>query len=222
MRLRLLPLLGVPAAVIGLAAGPASGAGFGAHWTLSEKGTPSTATDSSGNNNTGTNKNIKGDGSGYTFNGSSSSVTAADSPSLSPGANNFEFGVTLKTALPAAGTDFDVLRKGLSSTVGGEYKIEIVNVNGVAKAMCLVKDANAHVARMQWAPTGGLNLSLQHTILCKKTTTGVTMVLDGTSKTKTVTDGLATVANSGALFLGTKSATGGDPFNGEIFDAHVS
>jgi hypothetical protein len=222
MRPRLLSLLGVPVATVGLMAGPATGAGFRAYWSLDESGNPKTAVDDSGNNNNGTNKTITGDGSGYVFNGNSSGVTVPDSVSLSPGTSDFEFGVTVRTTLPVAGTDYDVLRKGLASTVGGEYKIEILNINGVAKAMCLVKDSTGHVARMQWAPSGGLNLTAQHTILCKKTASGVTLVLDGTSKTKAVSGGLGTVANSGDLFLGIKSAKGGDPFNGEIFDAHVS
>jgi hypothetical protein len=222
MSRRLLAFLGVPTAAICLAASPATGAGFGAHWALNESGTPSTAADSSGNGNTGTNKNIKGDGSGYVFNGVSSAVTVADSPSLDPGTNDFEFGVTVRTTLPKAGTDYDLLRKGLASTAGGEYKMEILNVNGVAKAMCLVKDAKSHVGRVQWAPSGGLNLAAQHTIVCRKTSTGVTLVLDGTSRTKTVSAGLGSVANDGPLFLGTRSKSGGDRFDGEMFDAHVS
>lgn len=121
-----------------------------------------------------------------------------------------------------------MLRKGLSSTVGGEYKVEVLNVNGSAKAFCLVKDANKHVASVRWAPAGGLAgpggiAGPQHTITCTKSDTGVTLQVDNYAPvTKTNILGLGSVANGGALFLGTKSATGGDPFRGEPFDATVN
>jgi hypothetical protein len=201
----------------------AQASSYRAHWLFDEQGQPAFAADSSGNNNTGTNTNVTGSGGGYIFNGVNSSVVVADSPTLSPGSANFSFGVTLSTSLPAAGTDYDVLRKGLSSTKGGEYKIEILNVNGVAKAMCLVKDANKNVASIRWSPAGGLSLGSTHTITCSKTSTGVTLQVDGYApRTKTNPNGIGSVANDGFLFIGTKSATGGDDFSGTIFDAFVA
>ncbi len=157
----------------------------------------------------------------------------ADSASLSPGASDFSFSATLTTNVPAAGTDYDVIRKGLASTRGGEYKIEVLHVNGIAKAMCLVKDSNKNVASVRWSPAGGLADGRQYMITCAKTATGVTLNLaassdDGASwtsykaRSKTVSGGLGTVANDGKLFIGTKSDTGGDPFNGTLFDASVS
>jgi hypothetical protein len=202
--------------------GVADAATVRAHWGFDEVGS-STALDDSGNHNNGTNANIVGDGSGYTFNGVNSGVTVADSPSLSPGSSDFSFSVKLTTSVPALGTDYDVLRKGLSSTVGGEYKIEILNSNSVAKAFCLVKDSNKHVASIRWAPAGGLANGKEHTITCSKTSSGVTIKVDTYApRTKINSLGIGTVANDGALFIGTKSASGGDPFLGTIFDATVS
>jgi hypothetical protein len=222
--MRLLPL--IPVATLAsavLAQTPAQGAGFGAHWALDEVGSPPPAAVDSVNGNNGTNTAVVGDGQGYSFNGVDSKVVVGDSPSLSPGLTDFGYGVTLTTGLPTAGSDYDVMRKGLSSTVGGEYKVEILNVNGLAKAMCLVKDADKHVASIRWAPKGGLADGKQHTISCQKTSTGVTLQVDSYApRTKTNLNGIGSVANDGSLFLGTKSSTGGDPFSGEIFDAHVS
>jgi hypothetical protein len=202
--------------------GVADAATIRAHWAFDEVGSP-TAFDDSGNKNNGANANVVGDGSGYTFNGVNSGVTVADSLSLSPGSSDFSFSVKLTTTVPAVGTDYDVLRKGLSSTVGGEYKIEILRSNDVAKAFCLVKDANKHVASIRWAPAGGLADGKQHTITCSKTSTGVSIKVDTyTARTKINSLGIGTVANDGSLFIGTKTASGGDQFLGTIFDATVS
>jgi hypothetical protein len=202
--------------------GAADAATVRAHWGLNEL-SGSTAFDDSGNHNDGTSSNVVHTGAGYTFNGVNSGVTVPDSPSLSPGTSDFSFSVTLTTSVPAVGTDFDLLRKGLSSTVGGEYKVEILNVNGIAKAYCLVKDANKHVAAIRWAPAGGLADNQQHTITCSKTSTGVTLRVDNYApRTKVNSLGIGSVANDGPLFLGTKSGSGGDPFAGTLYDATVS
>jgi hypothetical protein len=215
--------LAAAAATVALSAPAAQAATFGAHWALDETGTPPAKAVDDLNGNTGTPKNVTGDGTGYTFGGGSgvSGVTVPDSDSLSPGSADFSFTVQLTTTLPAPGTDYDVLRKGLASTVGGEYKIEVLNVNGVAKAMCLVKDAAKHVARIQWSPRGGIADGRTHTITCSKTSTGVTLTLDGSSHSKVNSAGIGTVANSGSLFIGMKSDSGGDQFVGKIFDARL-
>ncbi len=47
------------------------------------------------------------------------------------------------------------------------------------------------------------------------------MTLDGSSHSKVNSAGIGTVANSGSLFIGMKSDTGGDQFVGKIFDARL-
>ena len=215
--------LAAAAATVALSAPAAQAATFGAHWALDNTGTPPAQDVDDVNGNIATANNVTGDGSGYTFGGGSgvSNVTVPDSDSLSPGSADFSFTVQLRTTLPAPGTDYDVLRKGLGSTVGGEYKIEVLNVNGVAKAMCLVKDSAKHVARIQWSAKGGIADGRTHTITCSKTSTGVTLTLDGSSHSKVNPAGIGTVANSGSLFMGTRSDSGGDQFVGEIFDVRL-
>jgi hypothetical protein len=201
---------------------PPSGS-FGAHWTFTEVGSPpSVLTDVSGNGNDGTPQGgIVGDGTKYTFDGTGR-VEVPDDPSLNPGTANFSYTVTFTTKLPASGTDFDVLRKGFASTSGGEYKVEVLNVNGVAKAFCLVKDTNKHVARIRG---GGPTLAdgRSHTITCSKTSTGVTIKVDGQSpKTRTVSGGLGSVSNGAPLTIGAKADSGGDWFIGTLSDASLS
>jgi hypothetical protein len=215
--------LAAAGATVALSAPAVQAATFGAHWALNEPGSPTQAFDDL-NGNTGAVSNVTGDGTGYTFGAGSgvSGVSVPDSDSLSPGSADFSFTAQLATTLPAVGTDYDVLRKGLASTVGGEYKMEILNVNGVAKAMCLVKDSAKHVARVQWSPKGGIADGSIHTITCSKTSTGVTLTLDGSKHTKVNTAGIGTVANSGSLFIGIRTDTGGDQFVGKIVDVRLS
>jgi hypothetical protein len=194
-------------------------------WQLDEPGTPATAFDSSGFGNHGTNQDVIGTGSGYRFNGTSSRVVVADSPSLDPGTANFSFGVTLVMTTPPTplGETYDVLRKGIASTVGGEYKLEIKNVKGTARARCVAKDS-AKVVVAIVAPTN-LADGATHTVTCSKTSTGVSVQIDAlTPRTKTVT-ALGSVSNASALGIGAKAEpsvkTGFDWYLGLIDDAWV-
>lgn len=193
-------------------------------WLLDETGTPSTAVDSSGLGNHGTNYNIVGTGSGYLFNGTSSRVVVPDADSLDPGTADFSFGVTLvMTTPPVRGETYDVLRKGLSSTKGGEFKIEITHANGTARARCLVKDANKVLAAIV-APTSLAN-GVPHTVTCTKTSGGVSVKIDSLApKTRTVT-ALGSVSNTSQLALGAKAestaSSGFDWYLGVINDAWV-
>src|SRR3954451_10474699 len=90
---------------------------------------------------------------------------------------------------PASGTDYDVLRKGVNSTTGGEYKLEIVSVNGQGRAFCLVKDSAGVTATVK-GTTNVTNGSV-HTLTCTKTQSGLTLKVDALQpRTQTVTGGL--------------------------------
>jgi hypothetical protein len=217
----------VATALLGtVSATSASAVEYRAHWLLDEPNTPAVAYDATSNANNGQNENVTGTGTGYIFNGSSR-VVVADSPSLSPGASDFQFGVTVVSGVPTAGTDYDLLRKGFSSTVGGEFKVEILNVNNKARPMCLVKDSLKHVASIRGGPTSGIADGKAHDITCSKNSTGVTITVDGVSKTKTITATLGTVANSGPLTLGAKDGYSPGNVNGDwskvtLLDAWMS
>jgi len=201
---------------------PPSGSGLGAHWKFTEVGTPpAKLIDYSGNGNDGNPVGgVVGDGTKYTFKGSGR-VEVPDSPTLNPGSANFSYSVTFTTTLPAVGTDYDLMRKGYATTTGGEYKVEVLNVNGVAKGFCLVKDSNKHVARVRGAGTT-LADGKQHTITCSKTSTGVTiMVDDRTPRSASASGGLGSVSNSAPLTIGAKADSGGDWFIGTMSDASI-
>jgi hypothetical protein len=207
------------AAVVAAGTAPAQAAGGDrGFWTFNESGNPKTAVDSSGNNNNGTNADVVGTGSGYVFNGKSSRVFVPNSPTLNPGTADFSFGVTFVSSLPPAGGDFDMIRKGDGP---GEYKIEIVNSGGVAKALCLARDVNRKAAQI----SGTTNLAdgRQHTITCTKTSTGVSLQVDSLKpRVRTVTGTLGAMTNKNSLVIGTKKVSGGDWFKGTMFEARVS
>jgi hypothetical protein len=203
---------------------PPPTSGVAAHWAFDESGSPSTARDDSGNGNNGTNFNIKGDGRAYTFNGTDSRVVVKDSSSLDPGNADFSFGVTLSMKVPPmVGETYDVLRKGLSTTAGGDYKLEMERVNGAALARCLVKDGQKVAAAIR----AGTNLAdgRDHTVQCRRSRSSVSVLVDGAVKgTKTVAS-LGTVSNGSDLAIGAKAegtaSTGFDWYLGTVSDAFV-
>ncbi len=214
------PALGVVvafAATVALAA-PAVAATDRARWLFDETGP--TAFDSSGNGNDGSVQDVGQDGSGYTFNGSSSKVLVPSSPSLNPESADFSFSVTFSTDVsPGNGEDYDLMRKGIAATKGGEYKVEVINANGKSRALCLVKDSRKVTASIR----GITNLTdgRTHTITCAKSSKGVTMYVDElAARTKTVSS-LGSVSNTAPLVIGAK-AEGGDWYNGYLEEASVS
>lgn len=202
-----------------------------AHWGFNET-SGTVATDSSGFGNHGASHDVGLDGEAYSFNGTSSRVIVPDtSPTapgtLDPGTRNFAFGVTLSMpAPPDQGQTFDVLRKGLSGTAGGNYKLEVKNAKGKAVARCVVRDGARvgasiqSLARLNLAGTG------VHTVTCTKTSTGVTIRVDGTAPRSKLVSRLGSVSNTSDLALGAKAEgaarTGFDWYLGKIHDGWVS
>jgi hypothetical protein len=223
-------IVGVVAAVILAAPSAQAAQGYRAHWTLDEIGS-GTAFDSSGNHNDGANFNVAGDGDGYTFNGESSRVIVPNSPTLNSGTGDFSWGVTLSMTEPPmpVGETYDILRKGLAGSKGGDYKLEIMNSGGSAKARCVFNSVLPSGVRANLAQLDANSLAdgRLHTITCTKTANAITVQVDShTPKTKTISGGLGTVSNTFDLALGAKAEqtakSGFDWFEGELTDAWVA
>ena len=203
--------------VVALAA-PAMAVGERAVWHFDET-SGSTAFDSSGNGNNGTAENVVMTGDGYVFDGHSSKVVVPSSESLNPGTSPFSFSVTFQSSVaPGDGLDYDLLRKGLTTTRGGEYKVEVLQANGKARALCVVKDSAKKV--LQIRGTTNLTDGKVHTITCTRTSTGLTVVVDNLAP-RTKAGSTGTIANTAPLALGAK-AEGGDWFDGVLLEASVS
>ena len=219
------------AAAVALSAPHANAAqSYRAHWTLDEIG-GNTAVDSSGNGNDGTSFNVDGDGDGYTFNGSSSRVVVPNSPTLNSGSGDFSWGVTISMTEPPMpkGETYDILRKGLAGSKGGDYKLEIMNSSGKAKARCVFNSVLPNGKRANAAQLDATSLAdgRQHVITCTKTSNAVTVQVDShAAKTKQISGGLGAVSNTLDLALGAKAEksakSGFDWFEGELFDAWVA
>ena len=200
--------------------GAALGATHNAFWQMED---PTQLVDSSGNNN-GTTTNITGVpgsvGNGYHFNGSSSLATVPSSNSLNPGSANITLTLDAKFTQPPSTTvgDYDLVRKGLSSTSGGEYKMEILprKNNTRAKAFCLFMDSSKTVGKI----VNGPNLAdgRWHTLSCTKSSDSVQLRVDGTTYTNSVH--LGSISNSAPLTIGAKTG-GGDWYNGDMDSVSV-
>jgi hypothetical protein len=153
-----------------------------------------TMVDSAGSDNNGTTRNIKLSGGAYSFNGTSSYATAPDKANLDPGAANVRLSVRLSfTQVPRVGQTYDIVRKGLNTTAGGYYKIEIRRSStGQAVAACRFRDANGRAGDI----TGTANLAGKGfvTITCTKTSSGVTVNAGGGAAT--VAKALGSISNS--------------------------
>jgi hypothetical protein len=139
---------------------------------------------------------------GYGFNGSSSIVTVPDNSSLDPGASDFSFTVSAQfTVVPGKGADYDLLRKGLNTDTGGDYKLEILPAakGTIGQAHC---EFTGSVAIS--GITAGPNLAdgSWHTITCTKTASSIRVTIDGQTFSKSALVGA--MANGAPLTLGAK------------------
>jgi len=189
-------------------------------WHMDET-SGTTMVDSAGSND-GTLKNVALGQSGfrgkaYSFNGSSSVVTIPSAAALNPGSNDLSFTVHVKfTKVPSG--DYDLLRKGLSSTAGGDYKMEILRKDSGAsgQASCHFTGSNSAATK-----TAGPNLAdgKWHTITCAKTANAIRLMVDGSNYSKSVSVG--SITNSAVLTVGAKSG-GGDWFNGLMDEVSIT
>ena len=214
-------LLGVVAGSLILFSGVALAATQSALWHMED---PTKLVDSSGNGNNGTTFHITSisgfAGKGYHFNGSSSKAVVPSSASLNPGLANFRVTVHLKFTKPpsAAVGDYDVIRKGLSNSPGGDYKMEVLARNNrtKAKAFCLFKDSSGKVGSI----INGPNLAdgRWHSVSCTKSATSVQLGVDGTTYTNQVAIG--SISNTAPMSIGAKSG-GGDWYLGDMDEVSV-
>jgi Concanavalin A-like lectin/glucanases superfamily len=153
---------------------------------------------------------------GYSFNGSSSIVTVPSNGFHNVPANT-TFTVTVYVRFPSIPSssvgDFDLIRKGLSSTSGGHWKMEIY---GNGKAYCQFRGSSSTIT-INNGPV--LADNKWHGISCIKRTSSLSLVVDGTSYTKSGTIG--GISNTARLTVGAKS-TGGDWYKGIMDEVSIS
>ena len=214
-------LVGLAAPILlALAAGPAFGASTpAAVWHMDEQ-SGSTMHDGSGHANDGMLKHVTlglaglSGSSAFGFDGKSSVIVVPDSASLNAGAADLVVAVHVAfSEVPE--DDYDLIRKGLSSTAGGDWKIEIVNVHDKAIARCYLRGSGG-----SWQKTSGPDLAdgKWHTITCEKHAKTVALSVDG--KVWKKTKSLGTLTNKAPLSIGAK-AEGGDWYAGAMDEVSI-
>ena len=210
-----------------------------ADWKMNE--TEGQMRDLSGNGNNGNPTNVvqgvkedvDGDGdvepdeSTYVFNGSitnPSRVAVPDSARLNPQANDIRLSAHVKVNGESMDDDsYDVVRKGLVTTAGGDYKMEIKRTANpmVGKLHCFFrgdpgasvkKIANRDIVDGRW-----------HTLECIKTSDSVVARVDGGRKF-TSTGSAGSILNTIEVMVGAKQVTltssgaekGDDVFDGSM------
>jgi hypothetical protein len=189
------------------------------YWRMNELS--GTVVNDSGGNHNGTSKNVTlgepgHDGTAYRFNGESSIVRIPHSDDLNPGTADFSYGAWVKfTAVPPPAT-FDVIRKGVSDSAGGDYKLELFPSNGAAKARCYAKGSAGSEGI-----TGGNNLNdgQWHQLTCARQGSKWMVTVDGTTNSEN--GSIGRIANSADVTIGAKP-TNEDWFNGLIDDAYIT
>jgi hypothetical protein len=204
-----LAVVALTAASIVALAGPAQAAlTVRALWNMDSL---PTMVDSAGGDNNGSTKNLTLSGGGYLFNSKSDLATVPDKSNLDPGSASIKLTARVKfSSVPAVGGTYDIVRKGLSGTAGGDYKMEIARSStGQAVAACTFRGKVSVVAK------GTVNLATGgfQTITCLKTASSVQVTAGG--QTRTTNTAAGSISNASAVVIGGKG-DGTDAFPGVI------
>ena len=152
-------------------------------------------------------------GSGYGVNGSSSYVSVPTAGDLNPGSADITITIHFKTTgtPPAPPADWDLIRKGLYTTTGGEYKMEFQQSG---QASCGFK-GSAGYAELITGPN--LIDGQWHTIQCVKTASAIKVIVDGQTFSKPASVG--SIANTTPVVIGARP--GSDWTQGTLDEASI-
>lgn len=165
----------------------------------------STAVDSSGAGNNGTLRGRVGlgqegyAGTSYSFTTAGSWVEVPNAASLNPGARDFSFSAWINISqAPAKSVTYDIVRKGVTTTSGGEFKLEIVPGG---RAKCTAKDGSGKRGSIV-GPSTNLADNRWHQVGCARVGSAWRVLVDGTVRSTTA--GLGSISNTKSLSIGSK------------------
>jgi hypothetical protein len=139
-------------------------------------------------------------GSSYSFDAPGSWVQVPSNDSLNPGRRDFMYAAWVNFDVsPRLRESYDIIRKGLGFTPGGEYKLEIVS-DGRVK--CSAKDIDGRVARVIAPDADVAEDGRWHRVGCARTGRSWSVLVDGTVTTKLTALGL--IDNDLPLSIGSK------------------
>ena len=193
---------------------PPSTAGVDALWHMDET-SGTVMTDSIG----GHNGTLHGVGLGapgfagtaYQFSGSSF-VSVPSAAALNPGSASITITIHLNATAAPATPDWDLIRKGLFTSAGGEYKVEY-QPSGQASCGFI---GSAGSSELIAGPA--LNDGRWHTVQCVKTASAIRLVVDGRSFSKAATVG--SISNSADVAIGARPDS--EFFRGLLDEASIA
>jgi len=203
-----------------------------ADWRMDEGAGAVTMVDSSrlGGDNNGTVVGVRtgvsglAGGKAYQFDGVSSRVTVPDSPALDPGTQRIVLSATVKIADHAMGDDsYDVLRKGVASTSGGYWKMEVnrrSSAPSVGRLRCVFKGvvAGGKTSEVMLLAPADVVDGRVHRLQCVRDGATVRAIVDGVVAAKSQASG--SISNAAPVLLGSKSP-GDDVMKGVIDQVSV-
>ena len=158
-------------------------------------------------------------GSAYRFSGNSAWIEVADAADLNPDTRD----MTITARVTVAGTQmlddsYEVVRKGVVKTAGGEWKMEIKRKGTnatIGQLHCVFKGVlpGAKPLASKISPVDVVD-GKPHTLQCIRTATTVTAIVDG-GRSYTLTKSTGTISNTSTVMLGSKIA-GDDVMQGDI------
>jgi hypothetical protein len=151
-------------------------------------------------------------GFAYGFNGSTSYVSVPSASDLNPVSANLTITIRLKTTLLPPPEDWDLIRKGVYSTPGGEWKVEYYPSG---QAACAFKGSSKY-SELIAGPK--LNNGQWHTVRCVKASSAIKLIVDGQTFSKSVTTG--SIANSVPVVIG--AYPGSEYFKGALDEVSIS
>jgi hypothetical protein len=199
-----------------------------AQWHMDDTG--SVMADSSSYDNDGTLTNVAVEqppvfsGTSFGFDGGDSLDSYITVPDDDDSLDPFDADITVTAWVSLTGPlfddSYDIVRKGLGSTPGGDWKMEVKNIKNqgaVGKLKCTFRgDPGQEV--MKTARPDIID-GQPHKLECIKTATSVIARVDD-GKRFTKSDAAGTIANNGQVMLGSK-VPGDDEYNGRLDEVSV-
>jgi hypothetical protein len=150
---------------------------------------------------------------GYGFNGSSSYVSVPSANDLNPGSSTVRYTIHLSTTgtPPPPPADWDLFRKGLYTTTGGEVKMEFQQSG---QASCGFKGS---VGYSELIAGPKINNGSWHTVQCVKTSSAIKLIVDGVTYSQSANVG--SIANTASVVVGARP--GSDWYSGTLDEASI-
>jgi concanavalin A-like lectin/glucanase superfamily protein len=149
--------------------------------------------------------------SGTAYGFTSGYVSVPTASDLNPGSANITVTLHLKATSVPATPDWDLIRKGLYTTAGGEFKMEY---QPSGQASCGFKGSSGY-SELMAGPA--INDGQWHTVQCVKTASAIKVVVDGQAFSKAATIG--SIANTDIVPIGARP--GSEYFKGSLDEASI-